>query len=79
MSEYLIIVGLLAVAGIAVMGLMGGTVRNQFGAMSQELGGGNGTAARTAAGTTATAATTQANTARNLNTYVNQNAAITSG
>ena len=79
MSEYLIIVGLLAVAGIAVMGLMGGTVRNQFGAMSQELAGGNGTTARTAAGTTATGASAAAQTQRNLSTYTNQNAAITGG
>ena len=37
MSEYLIIVGLIAVAGIAVMGLFGGAVRNQLGGMAAEL------------------------------------------
>ena len=42
MSEYLIIVGLLAVAGIAVMGFMGGTIRNQVSGMAQELGGQTG-------------------------------------
>ena len=79
MSEYLIIVGLLAVAGIAVMGLMGGTVRNQFGAMSQELAGVDGTTAKNLAGTTAGAAANAAQTRRNLNTYTNQNSVITTG
>ncbi len=40
MSEYLIIVALIAVAGIAVMGLFGGAARNQVAAMANEIGGG---------------------------------------
>lgn len=39
MSEYLIIVALIAVAGIAVMGLFGGAARNQVAAMASEIGG----------------------------------------
>ena len=76
MSEYLIIVGLIAVAGIAVMGLMGGTVRNQLGAMSQELSGDDGSTAITASQTTSTAAADTANTQRTLGNYGNQAADI---
>lgn len=76
MSEYLIIVGLLAVAGIAVMGLMGGTVRNQFGGMAQELAGNNGSAQIVAASGRATAAASTANTQRTLSNYGNQASAI---
>jgi len=39
MSEYLIIVGLLAVAGIAVMGFMGSTVRTTFAGFAETLAG----------------------------------------
>lgn len=39
MSEYLIIVALIAVAGIAVMGLFGGAARNQVAAIASEIGG----------------------------------------
>jgi Flp pilus assembly pilin Flp len=77
MSEYLIIVGLLAVAGIAVMGLMGGTVRNQFGGMAQELAGNNGSGAIANAAGRASAAASTANTQRTLSNYSNQAGAIT--
>ena len=43
MSEYMVIVGLLAVAGIAVMGLMGNVVRENVGGFAVELSGGDGT------------------------------------
>ena len=39
MSEYLIIVGLLAVAGIATMGFMGNSLRNTFGAFAETMAG----------------------------------------
>ena len=39
MSEYLIIVALIAVAGIAVMGLFGGAARNQVAGLASELSG----------------------------------------
>ena len=40
MSEYLIIVALIAVAGIAVMGLFGNAARNQVAGLANELSGG---------------------------------------
>lgn len=73
MSEYLIIVGLLAVAGIAVMGFMGGTIRNQVSGMAQELGGSTGVADQTAAAARATAATTAAQENTNLQNYTGNN------
>lgn len=42
MSEYLIIVALIAVAGIAVMGLFGGAARNQVAGLAAELSGQSG-------------------------------------
>lgn len=79
MSEYLIIVGLLAVAGIAVMGFMGGTIRNQVAGMAQELGGSTGTADIANAGTTATAATTAAAEETSLGNYDGQNTRLNGG
>lgn len=75
MSEYLIIVGLIAVAGIAVMGLFGGTVRNQLGGMAEELSG-QGNTGQGNSETTATNAASQANTESNLQTFKDQNARI---
>lgn len=39
MTEYIIIVALIAVAAIGVYGFFGDTIRGQVGAMSQELSG----------------------------------------
>jgi Flp pilus assembly pilin Flp len=39
MSEYLIIVGLVAVCSIGVFGFFGDTIKNQVAAMSRELAG----------------------------------------
>lgn len=47
MSEYLIIVALIAVAGIAVMGLFGGAARNQVAGLANELSGGQATDSQT--------------------------------
>lgn len=80
MSEYLIIVGLLAVAGIAVMGLMGGTVRDQFGGMAQELAGQDTAAGiNQAASDTADEAADAANTRRGLGNYGGQQGVVTGG
>lgn len=54
MSEYLVIVGLLAVAGIAAMGLMGGSVRQTLAAFASEFAGGDSEANQSAAQTNAT-------------------------
>jgi len=59
MTEYIIIVALIALAAIAVYSLFGKTVRNQVGGMAQELAGtaNTGTAkAVTSANTTVTTA-----------------------
>ena len=69
MTEYIIIVALIAVAAIAVYQFFGNTVRNQTAAIANEIAGNDGTAARTAASTSATNASTEANTKRNLENY----------
>lgn len=52
MIEYVIIVALIAVAGIAIYGLFGDTVRGQMGATNAELGGDAGTASNAEPNTT---------------------------
>lgn len=69
MTEYIIIVALIAIAAIAVYQFFGNTVRNQTAAIANELAGSDGTAAKAAAQTAAAAAATEANTKRNLDTY----------
>jgi type IV pilus assembly protein PilA len=69
MTEYIIIVALIAVAAIAVYQFFGNTVRNQTAAIANEIAGNDGTAARTAASTAATNAATEANVKRNLENY----------
>ncbi|MGE3774683.1 MAG: hypothetical protein AB7I32_17295 [Gammaproteobacteria bacterium] len=44
MTEYIIIVALIAVAAIAIYGLFGDTIRGQMGVMTEELAGQTGTA-----------------------------------
>ncbi len=69
MTEYIIIVALIAIAAIAVYQYFGNTVRNQTAAVANELAGNDGTAARAAAQAAATTAATEANTRRNLDTF----------
>lgn len=73
MSEYLIIVGLIAVAGIATMGFMGTSVRSQLGGMATELAGGNAGGAVTQASAAAGSAVADAAARRNLSTYAGAN------
>ena len=42
MTEYIIIVALIAIAAIAIYGLFGDTIRGQMGAMTEELAGETG-------------------------------------
>ena len=56
MTEYIIIVALIAIAAIAAYSLFGDTVRSQVGGMAAELGGQDGSAAVTAAGAAGAAA-----------------------
>ena len=72
MTEYIIIVALIAVAAIAVYQYFGQTVRNQTAAIAQELSGKDGTAAKTAAQTASDKAGTVGNQKHTLDTYVNQ-------
>ena len=53
MTEYIIIVALVAVAAIAVYNMFGDTVRGQVGDMAAELGGGEATGAGKDAGAAA--------------------------
>ncbi len=69
MTEYIIIVALIAIAAIAVYQYFGNTVRSQTAAIANELAGNDGTAAKTDAQTAATTAATEANTKRNLDNY----------
>ena len=50
MTEYIIIVTLIAIAAIAVCNLFGDTVRGQVGDMAAELGGGDAANSGAAAG-----------------------------
>jgi type IV pilus assembly protein PilA len=69
MTEYIIIVALIAIAAIAVYQLFGNTVRSQTAAIANELAGNDGTQARTDASQAANDAATEANTRRNLENY----------
>lgn len=69
MTEYIIIVALIAVAAIAVSQLFGATIRNQIAGIAMEVSGKDGSAAITQAGTAATAAKTDAEKDKGLATY----------
>ena len=69
MTEYIIIVALIAVAGIGTYRLFGQTVRNQMASLAQEVGGTTTNTARTAAQTSAGNTATEANTNKNMTNY----------
>ena len=68
MTEYIIIVALIAVAAITVYGFFGDTVRGQVTAMTLELGGKDGKDASAVASTAAGKAD-KANTSKTLETF----------
>lgn len=72
MTEYIVMVAMIAIAAIAVYQYFGQTVRNQTAAVAQELAGGSGVTAKTQAQTAATKAETAADTKNTLDTYVDQ-------
>jgi Tfp pilus assembly protein FimT len=72
MTEYIIVVALIAVAAIAVYGYFGKTVRNQTAGLAQEIAGATNSG-RGAANTAAGAAATDADTGRGMDNYINQN------
>jgi type IV pilus assembly protein PilA len=74
MTEYIIIVAMIAVAAIAVTQLFGATIRNQIAAISQEVSGTDGSAAITQSGDAAKQAADAAkdNSKNSLSTYGDQ-------
>lgn len=71
MTEYIIIVALIAVAAIGVYGLFGKTIRNQVAGLAGEVAGTGSSTAIGNAGTAAGAAGTAANTDKKMNSYSN--------
>ncbi|GAC1427090.1 MAG: membrane protein [Candidatus Velthaea sp.] len=69
MTEYIIIVALIAVAAITVYQYFGTTVRSQTAAIAQELAGGNGTEAKDKGKAAADKAVTELDTKRTLDSY----------
>jgi Flp pilus assembly pilin Flp len=69
MTEYIIIVALIAIGAIAVYQYFGNTVRNQTAAIAEELGGSTGEAQKNAAAIQAGRAAADAATERNLSNY----------
>lgn len=72
MTEYIIIVALIAIAAIAAFSYFGQTVRNQTATMSQELAGEKGDSRKEAAASAAKAAT-EGTTEKSLNSYIESN------
>jgi len=72
MTEYIIIVALIAIAAIAVYSLFGKTVKNQVAGMAQELSGKSGDAAKMAAQTAAKDTTSAAGAKGGLDNYTDQ-------
>jgi len=73
MTEYIIIVALIAVAAIGVTREFGGVVSNQTAAIAQEVAGNSGAAQVTAAQTDAQEAVTDAARDTNLGNYTGNN------
>lgn len=71
MTEYIIIVALIAIAAITVVSFFGGTVRNQIGGMAKELSGQSASDSIQAAKDTADTAADDAARQRNLGNYEN--------
>lgn len=69
MTEYIIIVALIAIAAIAVYQLFGNTVRSQTAAIAQELSGSDGSNAKDDAQKASAKAESEASTKRNLDNF----------
>lgn len=69
MTEYIIIVALIAIAAIAAFTYFGSTVRDQTTAMTEELAGQSGKAQNEAAGKAADSAATDAAKTKTLKDY----------
>ncbi len=73
MTEYIIIVALIAIAAIGVFSMFGKTVRNQAAGLAKELSGNNATQAISNAGTSATDAQRRANQNKGMAEYNKEN------
>ncbi|EGF33935.1 Integral membrane protein [Oxalobacteraceae bacterium IMCC9480] len=71
MTEYIVIVALVAVAAIAVYQFFGQTIRNQTAGIAQELSGQSATTAIQAAKTSADATSAEGNKKKGLSAYDN--------
>lgn len=69
MTEYIIIVGVIAVAAIGVFGYFGDVLKDQTAGMAAELAGGDGSANQANAITSSESATTQASGHNDLSNY----------
>ena len=71
MTEYIIIVGVIAIAAIGAFGYFGDTVENQIAGMAKELSGEDGSQQQKDAASAAKAADTAAKVENNLGSYHN--------
>lgn len=69
MTEYLVILGLIAVSAIAVFSFFGQTLRNQVAGMAQEVGGKTGAAEVSKAQGASSKASANADVNYNMSTY----------
>lgn len=69
MTEYIIIVALIAVAAIGVYSMFGQTIRGQVAGLAQEVAGKDATASKAVAVKSASDATDKATAAKGMNTY----------
>ena len=73
MTEYIIVVAVVAVAAIGVYSMLGQTIRNQTAGIAQEISGNDAGAALNAASSSAASARTQANVRKDLKNYNQDN------
>ncbi len=73
MTEYIVVVAVVAVAAIGVYSMLGQTIRNQTAGIAQEISGNDAGAALNAATSSASAARTQANVRKDLKNYNQDN------
>ena len=73
MTEYIIVVAVVAVAAIGIYSLLGQTILNQTAGIAQEIAGNDGGAAVAAASSSANSARSQANVRKGLSNYNEDN------
>lgn len=69
MTEYIIIVGVIAIAAIGAFGYFGDAVEHQIAGMAHELGGKDGSGSQASAGVAAVAAKGEADRHNTLDNY----------